>query len=150
MFLGLWHWLMVGFISIFFERKFCSRYYARFWVIALGSPILCKWHWAFDPWREKLQKRHSWVVLLIFPVQWWNFKDFMEVGNSIGHFIMIEESSLLWLDWQMLNILIELDITEGLLDEVKIRWDGCSCIQFMDYWKVHFWCFRHHKTRHLQ
>ena len=69
----------------------------------------------FDHDREKLAKRHLWVMLLDFPLHCWNLKGFMGISNSMGCFILIEEDQLLSLDRNMPRMLVEIDPKGGIL-----------------------------------
>ena len=63
----------------------------QFWVIEKGSLVHMRWNSRFKPWKEKLRKRHLYVMLQGFPQHCWNLADFVVVANLIGKFILIEE-----------------------------------------------------------
>ena len=64
----------------------------------------------------KLAKRHRWVILSGFPLHCWNLKGFMVVVNSIGKFILIEEEHLMGFERKAPQVLVEIDLEEGLLE----------------------------------
>ena len=50
----------------------------------------------------------------------------MVIGNIIGQFIMVEECTLTTHDRRMPKILVDMDITEGLLDFLDVQWEAGS------------------------
>lgn len=42
---------------------------SRYWILGMGSLVLDRWHTAFDPKKEVLNRRHLWVILSDFPLQ---------------------------------------------------------------------------------
>lgn len=74
----------------------------------------------------------------------------MILANSIGRFILIQESTLIATDCQIPMVLVDIDSTEGLPKEGEVRWEVGAFIQRLDYWRIPFSCFRYHKSGHLQ
>jgi len=49
------------------------------------------WRVSFDPTHEYFQFRHLWVLLSGLPLNFWSVKALMAIGNTIGHFISVDE-----------------------------------------------------------
>lgn len=56
----------------------------------------------------------------------------MELGNSIGNFIIVEEATLMSNDRRMPRILAEFDMAERLLENIEVRLDEGTFIQRLD------------------
>lgn len=56
----------------------------------------------------------------------------MELGNSIGNFIIVEEATLMSNDRRMPRILAEFDMAERLLENIEVRLDEGNFIQRLD------------------
>ena len=46
----------------------------------------------------------------------------MEIANSIGRFILIKDDQLLGFDQRAPWMLVEIDMEEGLIEEIKVIW----------------------------
>lgn len=57
----------------------------------------------------------------------------MEVANSIGRFILMEENQILVLEWKIPRMLVDIKVSCGLPEEMEVVWDGVSFIQRIDY-----------------
>ena len=63
----------------------------RYWMLGLGSLVLCRWHVGFDPCSERLVRRHLWVMLTDYPIECWNIQGFIWAGNTLGTLILVED-----------------------------------------------------------
>ena len=70
-----------------------------------------------------------WLLLSSFPLQCWNFGSFTEVANSIGRFILVEETTLISSYGKVQRVQVELDMSKGLLVEIEVHWYEGSFIQ---------------------
>lgn len=137
-------WILFHFLSV--EDRDAIE--SRFWVIGRGLLVLSKWYPSFDPRKEKLLKRHLWVLLPGLLLQCWLLKGFTAIANSIGRLIMIEDDLLYGSKRRTPQVLVEIDASKGLLSELEVIWDGGSFIQPLDYWKVLFRCHGCHEVGH--
>ena len=72
--------------------------------------VLGKWHSFFDPMRERIVKRHLWVIMPHVPFPLWSRPILEGIGNTIGRFISVEEDFLQVYDKRVAKILVEFDI----------------------------------------
>ena len=82
--------------------------------------VLSRWHSGFDPLIEKVTIRHLWVILLAFPFPLWSKDILTGLANSLGRFVALEKEFHLQFDKQTAKVLVELDISRGLIPEVDI------------------------------
>ena len=78
------------------------------------------WHIHFDPLRECVKKRHFWVLLPGLPLPLWNCSVMEGIGNTIGHYVTVEDDFLHAYDKRMAKILVEMDLNSGLPAEIEI------------------------------
>ena len=84
---------------------------------------------------------------LLFPL--WN-KDFLtSLTNSLGCFIALEKDFHLIFDKRMARVLVELDVSKGILVEIDIVCDEKVICQRLDYLNVSFRSNLCHDTSHL-
>jgi hypothetical protein len=70
----------------------------------------------------------------------WNFKALEAIGNESGRFIKVNETALKVQDKRMAKVLVEVDIHAGLLESLKIEWQGHILVQRLDYFEIPFQC----------
>ena len=104
---------------MFLEDKDASLILGSLWTIGKGSLVLGRWHSSFDPLRERIAKRHLWVLLPHLPFPLWSRQILEGIGNTIGRFISVEDDFHLVYDKRVAKILVEMDISRGLLAEVE-------------------------------
>ena len=71
-------------------------------------------------------------------------------GNKLGKFIRLEDEWETKVDRRCTRILVEMDIREGLFEELLIVMHGSVWSQCLDYWKLPFRCYNCRKVGHLQ
>jgi hypothetical protein len=86
----------------------------RFWVLGGSSLMLKRWRVAFDPLTEHFQHRHLWVLLSGLPIHLWNEGDLKAIGDALGHFITLDNTTLVNSSRKVGRIFVEVDIHEGL------------------------------------
>ena len=59
-------------VFVFLEPEHCTRALEGIWRIGKGSLVLGRWHSNFDPLRERVTKRHLWVLLPHLPFPLWS------------------------------------------------------------------------------
>ena len=92
----------------------------------------------FNPLVQNIYKRHLWVLLLRMPFQFWLEELLMKIANHIGNFIVVDKAALWSEDRRMAQVMVELDILEGLLESFLINWGDISFEQRLDYRVSHF------------
>ena len=116
-----------------------------------GSPlVLGRWHSCFDPLRERVTKRHPWVLLPSLPFPLWNLNILEGIANTIGRFVAVDEDFHLSFDKRMARVLVEFDISHGLPAEVEILCKERLLVQKLDYLHMPFHCSRCQEIRHLR
>lgn len=123
---------------------------AGLWLCGKSSLVLKRWHDSFDPAKERLLFRHLWVLLPGFPLHFWTLDVCVGIGNRLGRFLFVDESIFSSADKRVARILVEIDISQGLLEELTIVWREYTYVQKLDYWKVPFRCFSCRQTGHLK
>ena len=85
---------------------------------------------------------------LPFPL--WS-KDFLiGVANSIGRFVALEKYFHLIFDKRIAKVLVELDVSKGILLDIEIVGDNSVFTQRLDYLNIPFICNYYHETCHLK
>ena len=115
---------MDGHVSIFFSEDSLQKSFTKYWVIGKGSMVFTKWNVGFDPLKEKLKRRHLWVLFLGFPLHRSTFEAFKVVSNTIVRFILVEEETFMASVKKMSRILVSMEVTDGFPKEVEVMWDG--------------------------
>ena len=116
----------------------------------MGSLVLGHWHSHFDPLRERVTKRHLWVLLPSLPFPLWNLNILEGIANTISHFVAVDDDFHLSFDKRMARVLVEMDISLGLPTDVEILCKDRLLVQKLDYLHVPFRCSRCRETGHLQ
>ena len=105
---------------MFLEKAYALSVLNSLWRIREGSLVLDRWHIHFDPQRERVKKRHLWVLLPSLPLPLWNREVMEGIGNTIGRFVAVEDDFLHSYDKRMAKILVEMDLTTRLPAEIEI------------------------------
>ena len=71
------------------------------------------------------------------------------IGNTIGHFVTVEEDFMKSYDKRMAKMLVEMDISVGLPADVEIRCHERLFSQHLDYLNIPFRCSRCREVGHL-
>ena len=112
--------------------------------------VLGRWHSKFDPLRERISKRHLWVLLPHLPFPLWS-RQFLEgIGNTIGRFVLVEDDFHQVYDKRVAKILVEMDISRRLPAEVEILCNKRLLIQRLDYLHMPFRCSCCRSVGHLR
>lgn len=120
------------------------------WVFGGSSLMLKRWRLAFNPDTEYFPHRHLWVLLPGLPLHLWNKEAIRAIGDSLGKFISFDSASLMGSSRKMTKILVEIDITAGLLENLEIDWRGWKYLQTLDYLGIPFRCNICRETGHLR
>ena len=92
----------------------------KIWHIGSGSLVLGRWHSHFDPLRERVSKRHIWVLLPHLPFPLWNLHILEGIANTIGKFVAVDEDFHLSFDKIMAQVLVDMGVSLGIPAKVEI------------------------------
>jgi hypothetical protein len=114
------------------------------------SPLLLKpWSPLFNASREKLDKIPVWVRLPSLPLQFWSLDYFKAIRNFLGDFLEADLSFEETKQRKIARILVNLNVREGLGEEIDLSWGSFTHTQLLDYENVPFRCRRCHQYGHL-
>ena len=65
---------------------------------------------------------------------------FMVVGNHLGQFLHVGEDVLKGTNKILGQMMVEIDVTKGFLDEIEIEWRDRTSTQKLDCWGLPFRC----------
>ena len=119
--------------------------------MTLGSSnlVLCRWHLGFNPCTYPFIIQHHWVLLIGFCIELQQSKVFQMVGNQLGKSIFFDEIRLRSNNKKMVVLLIELDISKGLISELEIVCGDFSFIRPLNYCGLLLRCRRCCKVGYL-
>jgi hypothetical protein len=115
-----------------------------------NSPFLLKpWNPLFDASTERLDKILVWVRLPALPFHLWSFDYFKKIGNFLGDFLDEDMSFEETKQRKVARILVNLNVREGLGEEMDLSWGGYTYAKKLDYENIPFRCRRCHQYGHL-
>jgi hypothetical protein len=115
-----------------------------------NSPLLLKpWNPLFDASTERLDKILVWVRLPALPFHLWSFDYFKKIGNFLGDFLDADMTFEETKQRKVARILVNLNVREGLGEEMDLSWGGYTYAQKLDYENIPFRCRRCHQYGHL-
>ena len=79
----------------------------------------------------------------------WEEECMKAIGNRISKFMALEPNWETKVDCRCTRILVELDLKEGLYEEILINMHGSQWKQHLDYWKIPFQCYVYREVGHL-
>lgn len=113
------------------------------------SLSLKPWHQAFNPATETFDKVPMWVRLPNLPLHFW-FESCLEAfGNSLGEFLMIDEGFSNLLHSTYARMLVEMEVSKSLPEEISIKTSKGCWAQPLDYEGVPFRYRRCFQTSHI-
>ena len=89
------------------------------------------------------------MFFLASPYPLWNKDILVALANLIGHFVALEKDFHLIFDKWMAKVLVEVDITKGLIPEIDTVSGDQVITQRLDYFHISFRCNFCHETIHL-
>ena len=107
-------------VFVFIEASDASLILQNLWPVMDGSLVLNRWHSGFDPLTKRVTIRHLWVLFPTLPYPLWNKDILIALANLIRRFVALEKNFHLIFDKQMAKVLVEVDITKGLIPEIEI------------------------------
>jgi len=115
-----------------------------------NSPMMLKpWSPMFDASRERVDTIPIWVRLPGLPPFYWEEKYFKRIGNKIGEFLEADNSFVDTRQRKMARILVNINVREGLGEEVDIVFGPFQHTQKLDYENIPFRCRICHDYGHL-
>ena len=86
----------------------------------------------FNEQKEPHNLQQIWAILSGLPMIFWQKHKLEGIGNKIGKFIKLENEWEQKIDRRCAGILIELDIRDGLFEEIIIKLHNSSWTQRLD------------------
>jgi hypothetical protein len=113
-----------------------------------GMPLLLKeWKPGFDMKKDMLRTLPIWVKLPKLPLDLWG-NGLDKIGSALGKPLMTDECTANKLRVSYARILVEVDITHKLIEEIPIKTQGGQIKQLVEYeWKPKF-CDKCQKVGH--
>lgn len=102
------------------------------WVKDTGFVTLQKWKIGFDPFTKLHRRNLIWEKWPGLPLELWNLVVIQVIANHLGCFYYWDEGSFGQFDKRMTWVLLEVDFSKGLLEELDLRW-GTSAIKLNVY-----------------
>ena len=81
-----------------------------------------------------------WVFFSGLPLVLWNKETFEAIGNQLDQFLHVEEKTLDGVDKRTGRMLVQFDMSKGLLDKLDIEWRGSFFHQTINYYGIPFRC----------
>ena len=112
--------------------------------------FITPWTPKFDPLHASVTITPVWVRLLNLPLHFWSGETLRDIGNSLGKFVVAD------IDWAKkglatyARICIEVDLSEGLPEQIILIWKSQKWVQHLDYENTTFRCRSYLQTGHLQ
>ena len=75
---------------------------------------------------------------------------FLNIAIFLGKFVYFDERSLSWEYKTLVGVLVEIDVSKGIVVEILVVKDDQSFLQSLDFWKAPFMCVVCTKVRHLK
>lgn len=107
------------------------------------------WVENYNPDKEKLLAAPVWIRLFGLPSEFWDPKIIKGIGNSIGSFVKVAESTKRGKYTTYARICAYMNITEPLPDLIELEYHDEIWNQTLDYEHIPFRCHRCHEYGHL-
>lgn len=115
-----------------------------------NRPVIVKeWHPNYDMKEDMLRTLPIWIKLPTLPLRLWGARSLNKIGSLIGVPLVTDECTAHKLRVSYARILVEVDITRKLIEEITIKdQDGRKVHQKIDYeWRPKF-CEKCQKVGH--
>jgi len=96
-----------------------------------------------------MDKIPVWVYLPALPLQFWTLDYFKSIGNFLGEFLEADLSFEETKQRKVARIIVNLNVKEGLGEEIDLRWGSFIHSIILDYENVPFRCCCCHQCGHL-
>ena len=112
-------------------------------------PLMVKpWNLDFNPQTESF-KIPTWVRLPNFPLHFGVNSIFMEIGKALGDLCMVDSQSFEHFHSNYARILVDIDVSKGLLAKIILSYSKGSWTQSLDYEGLPFRCKKCFNTGHM-
>jgi hypothetical protein len=124
----------------FLQPKHAKWVLGKNWSVNFSPLLLKPWSPLFDASREKLDKILVSVQLLALPLHFRTLDYFKAIGNVLGDFLEADLSFAKTKQRKIARILVNLNVREGLGEEIDLSWGSFTHTQLLDYENVPFRC----------
>ena len=109
-------WVSFGLHSSSNTRKLLQRQ----WLWGNSSLVLKRWHCVFDLKSKPFLIHQLWGLLPGPPLELWNYISLEAVGSKMGKVVYVDEKSLEGVDKRIAKVLMEVNVSKGLVLELEI------------------------------
>jgi hypothetical protein len=102
--------------------------------------LLNPWSPLFDPSGEKMDKISVWVHFPALSLHFWSLEHFKEIGNFLVDFLEVDMTFEERKQRKMARILLNLNVREGIGEEIDLSWGIFIHSHTLDYENVPFRC----------
>ena len=127
-------------VFIFLEAEHALVILDLIWRIGHGSLVLGCWHTHFNPLMERVTKSHLWILFPSLPFTLWNKSILEGIANTMGRFVAVDDYFHHSFDKRMAQVLVEMDVSKGLLPDIDTVCNSSVFTQRMDYLNMPFKC----------
>ena len=107
------------------------------------------WVDCYNPEKESMLAAPIWIRLFGLPTEFWDPEILKGIGNTIGSFVKVAESTKRGRYTTYARICAYMNITEPLLDSIELEYHDEIWNQPIDYEHIPFRCRRCHEYGHL-
>ena len=111
---------------------------SKAWSINNSLLLLKPWIPLFDASKKCLGKILVWVRLPTLPFHLWSFDYFKKNGNFLGDFLDVDMTFEETKQRKIVRILVNLNIKEGLGEDLDLNWGRYNYVQKLDYENIPF------------
>lgn len=111
--------------------------------------FLRQWEECYNPEQEQFLVAPVWVRLFGFPMDFWDPEILEGIGNSLGSFVKIADSTARCRYTSFARICVYMNISEPLPEMIELEYEGKIWQQLLDYEHIPFRCRRCHEYGHL-
>lgn len=91
------------------------------------------WFPKFDPNRIVVTKMLVWVTLHNLLLHFWHHNVLIAIGNTLGKFLKTEGDKITRGIFTFVRICVEVDLSQGLPDNITINFNNAQWKQPLDY-----------------
>ena len=102
--------------------------------------FLRQWEECYNPEQEQFLAAPVWVRLFGLPMDFWDPEILEGIGNSLGTFVKIEDSTARGRYTSFARICVYMNISEPLPEMIELEYEGKVWMQLLDYEHLPFRC----------
>lgn len=107
------------------------------------------WEERYNPDNGKMLEAPIWVRLFGLPVEFWNPEILEGIGNTIGAFVKVADTTRRGKFTSYARICVYMNIAEPLPEHIELEYHDSVWQQPLDYEHIPFRCRRCHEYGHL-